>query len=148
MHTTSASLLISLKDAGEPAAWSRFVRLYSPMIYEWSQRIGLPDADALDLVQDVFTSLVQKLPEFNYQSDRGFRSWLWIVTRNKYLERSRRSKLPIDKLIPPDRLESRDGLTAREEDFRCDLLDQLVPAMRGQFQPSTWKAFWEFVVEG
>src|SRR4051812_30530341 len=95
MQTTSASLLLHLKKGNEPTAWSRFVRLYSPLLYTWSVRMGLQDADALDLVQEVFTTLVQKLPQFTYDGDKGFRNWLWMVTRNKLLERTRRRALPV-----------------------------------------------------
>jgi RNA polymerase sigma-70 factor (ECF subfamily) len=148
MDTTSASLLVSLKQAGSPAAWSRFVRTYSPMLYTWACRIGLQDADALDLVQDVFTTLLEKLPEFSYDADRGFREWLWVVTRNKYLERARRRSLPIDRSVTPDGVPGRAATSPEEDDFRRHLLGQLVPALKDQFQPTTWKAFWESVVEG
>lgn len=148
MDTTSASLLLSLRQSGGPAAWSRFVRTYSPMVYSWACRIGLQDADALDLVQDVFTTLVQKLPEFHYDGDRGFREWLWVVTKNKYLERARRRRLPIDAGASPDHVAGRPGRSVEDEDFRRHLIGRLVPAYERQFQPSTWRAFWSVVVEG
>ena len=46
MHTTSASLLDRLRQPGEEDAWTRFVQLYSPLLYTWAHRLGLPDADA------------------------------------------------------------------------------------------------------
>jgi RNA polymerase sigma factor (sigma-70 family) len=146
MNTTSASLLGSLKENGSPKAWSRFVRTYTPLLYSWARRIGLQDADALDLVQDVFATLVQKLPEFNYDADRGFREWLWVVTRNKFLERARRRKLPIDRSASPDVVAAEAEESVEEADFRDHLLGQLIPSLRDQFQPTTWKAFWESVV--
>src|ERR1700727_3157122 len=97
MQTTSASLLEKLHRADDPAAWGHFVRLYSPLLYTWAARMGLQHADALDLVHEVFTVLVQKLPEFIYDSQKGFRNWLFMVTRNKYLEKTRRLALPIDR---------------------------------------------------
>ncbi len=148
MDTTSASLLLRLKRADEPAAWGRFVRTYSPLLYGWACRIGLQDADALDLVQEVFTALVRKLPEFSYDADRGFREWLWVVTKNKYLERARRKRLPIDAGAAPDEVAGRPGESVEEEEFRRHLLGRLVPAMREQFQPATWAAFWEVTVAG
>jgi RNA polymerase sigma-70 factor, ECF subfamily len=150
MQTTSASLLMKLKRADQPAAWSRFVRVYSPLLYSWSVRMGLQDADALDLVQDVFTTLVQKLPEFSYDGDRGFRNWLWRVTRNKFLERARRRNLPVLPGDLPDDLAGHDepsDAPVEEADFRDHLLRRVVPTMSAQFQPTTWKAFWEHVVE-
>lgn len=152
MLTTSASLLGKLRKADDPQAWERFVRLYSPILYAWAGRMGLQHADALDLVQDVFAGLVQKLPEFTYDPDRGFRNWLFIVTKNKYLEKNRRRVLPVDGRVEPAEVPGRDGQDpARdvdEADFHRFMLGQLLPSMAGLFQPSTWQAFMAHVVEG
>jgi len=52
--------------------------------------MGLQESDAADLVQDVFTLLVQKLPEFHYDRGRSFRNWLLTVMTNKWRDRIRR----------------------------------------------------------
>jgi hypothetical protein len=49
------------------------VQLYTPLLYYWAHHLGLDQSDAADLVQDVFTTLVQKLPEFRYEPGKGFR---------------------------------------------------------------------------
>src|SRR5208337_5600860 len=74
----------------EQGAWDRFVLLYTPLIYSWARRVGLQEADAADLVQDVLTTLLQKLPEFTYDRHRSFRAWLKTVTLNKWRDRCRR----------------------------------------------------------
>src|SRR5207249_1532017 len=51
---------------------------------------GLKDQDAADLVQDVLTALVQKLPEFTYDRQKSFRSWLFTITYNKCRDLRRR----------------------------------------------------------
>jgi RNA polymerase sigma-70 factor, ECF subfamily len=148
MQTTSPSLLGHLRHADDPTAWGRFVRIYSPLLYTWAGHMGLQHADALDLVQEVFTTLVQKLPEFTYDGDKGFRNWLFCVTRNKFLERARRRTLPIDPVAQPDAVAAPPSQdTVAEADFRRHLLRQILPSMRELFQPSTWQAFWEHVVE-
>src|SRR5437764_951360 len=83
MNSTSPTLLGRLKQPGEQVAWSRFVQLYSPLFYFWAQRFGLQGQDAADLVQEVLVTLVQKLPEFQYDPQRGFRNWLRTLTHNK-----------------------------------------------------------------
>jgi RNA polymerase sigma-70 factor, ECF subfamily len=96
---TSASLIERLRrppdEAAGAEAWSRFVQLYTPLLYSWARRVGLQPADAADLVQDVFTVLVGKLPEFKYDLGKRFRGWLWTVTLNKFRENRRRKSLPI-----------------------------------------------------
>jgi RNA polymerase sigma-70 factor, ECF subfamily len=74
MESTSSSLLLRLRQPGEQASWQRFVDLYTPLLYFWACRMGLSSADAADLVQDVFVTLVQKLPQFEYDSGKSFRA--------------------------------------------------------------------------
>ena len=57
-------------------AWRRFVDLYTPMLGFWARQLGLRDHDAEDLLQEVFTSVYQKLPTFHRQDEGSFRRWL------------------------------------------------------------------------
>jgi RNA polymerase sigma-70 factor (ECF subfamily) len=118
------------------------------MLYTWARHLGLQHADVADLVQDVFTTLVQKLPTFSYDNHKRFRGWLWTVTRNKWREKHRRRALPLDHEQPLDALATADGDSLEEAEFRHHLLARLVPAMRDRFHPLTWQAFQEHVVEG
>ena len=78
---TPASLLERLRQPAPESARTRFVQLYTPLLFFWARRLGLRDADAADLVQDVLTLLVRNLPEFSYDRNRSFRAWLRTVTR-------------------------------------------------------------------
>src|SRR5262245_43329498 len=73
MHTTPASLLDRLRRSPGEAQWERFVDIYTPLLFNWAHRIGLPPHDAADLVQDVFAILVGQLPTFQYDAQRSFR---------------------------------------------------------------------------
>jgi RNA polymerase sigma-70 factor (ECF subfamily) len=64
MDSTSVSLLRRLQSDDCELAWERFVGLYAPLIYRWGRDHGLESADAADLVQEVLSILVSKLPEF------------------------------------------------------------------------------------
>jgi RNA polymerase sigma-70 factor (ECF subfamily) len=148
MDTTSESLLLRVRQPGEAEAWSRFVKIYSPILYGWAGHMGLSEADAADLVQDVFATLVQKLPHFIYDPGHRFRHWLWAVMRNRLVQvRRRRQPLPIspDNL---DRIEGDVDGAAEEADFQRYLIARLVPTMRKRFPPTAWAAFWGHVVEG
>jgi RNA polymerase sigma-70 factor (ECF subfamily) len=72
MHTTPVSLLQRLRQSSAQTAWSRFVELYTPLLFSWARRCGLNDTDAADLVQDVFTHLIARLPEFQYDRHAAF----------------------------------------------------------------------------
>jgi RNA polymerase sigma-70 factor (ECF subfamily) len=148
MQTTSASLLLSLRRPDEPDAWSRFVRLYSPGLYAWARRLGLQHADAVDLVQDVFATLVRKLPEFTYDGGKSFRGWLWTVTRNKWREKCRRRALPLEPAAALDRLAGPADEPFWEAEFRQHLVRQILPVFEHDFPPEVWRAFWAHVAEG
>ncbi len=66
MNSTSVNLLKRLRDPKADFAWQQFVELYAPLIFHWARRKGLSAEDSADLVQDVLTTLVMKLPEFQY----------------------------------------------------------------------------------
>src|ERR1700683_2286714 len=92
MYTTPVSLLQRLRQSGEPQDWRRLVELYTPFLAAWAHRLGARSADADDLVQDVLTTLVQKLPEFAYDPNKSFRGWLLTIARNRWRDQLRRSR--------------------------------------------------------
>jgi RNA polymerase sigma-70 factor (ECF subfamily) len=137
-----------LRQPDEQAAWERFVQLYTPLLYQWARRLGLQGQDAADLLQDVFTVLVRKLPDFHYDPDKRFRGWLWTVTVNKARERRRRQPAPALQAAADvlDELPARDDPDAVDEvEYREYLVRRALDLMRAEFQPATWKAFWECV---
>jgi RNA polymerase sigma-70 factor (ECF subfamily) len=148
---TPFSLLERLRQPGERAAWDRFIELYSPLLYHWARHVGLQDGDASDLVQDVLMILVQKMPEFRYDPNKSFRSWLRTVTLNRWRDnRKRRDQQPLhgnahvlEELASPD---SDDGFW--EAEYRRQLVAQGLAAIRAEFQAATWQACWEFAVVG
>jgi len=149
MNTTSFSLLERLRQPSDSAAWDRFVELYTPLLFYWGRRAGLQSADAADLVQDVFEVLLRKLPEFQYDRQKSFRSWLRTVTMNKWKERARRRTehavggsgvAPLEPAIP-------DGAEQFwETEYHRHLAARALDVMHTQFEPATWQACWESVV--
>ena len=150
MNSTPVSLLDRLRDTTEPAAWERFVQLYSPLLCQWARRLGLHGPDEADLVQDVFALLVVKLPHFRYDPRKRFRGWLWTVTANKARERRRKPAVPLapngnqllEDIPDPEPLEA---ITARE--YREYLVQRALHLMQKDFHPTTWKVFWECVTQ-
>src|SRR5438105_7898615 len=96
MNTTPLSLLEQLRRPAPSEAWQRFVRLYTPLLFYWVRRLGLPAQDAADVVQEVFAALVPRLPEFRYDPHRSFRGWLWTVTLNRSEEHTSELQSRVD----------------------------------------------------
>jgi RNA polymerase sigma-70 factor (ECF subfamily) len=140
---TPASLLERLWQPGDQDAWARFVELYTPLLYSWARRAGLREPDAADLVQDVFTVLIRKLPEFRYDRDRSFRAWLRTVTLNKWRENRRRAVPvhdpggpPLEEIAAPE-----DGDSFEETEYRRHLVGRALELIWNDFQPTTWEAW-------
>lgn len=150
MQTTPVSLLERLRDPRDRPAWDRFVQLYTPLLFHWARRLELQDPDAADLVQDVLTTLVQKLPGFRYEPDKRFRGWLWTVTLNLSRQHRRRAALPVRP--DPAALEECEvsgELAALEDDeYNRHLVARALQLMQAEFRETTWKACWEHVIEG
>jgi RNA polymerase sigma-70 factor (ECF subfamily) len=148
MITTSVSLLDRLRRPDERQAWDRFVTLYTPLIYSWARRAGLQESDAADLVQDVFTVLLQKLPEFTYDRNGSFRAWLKTITLNKWRESCRRAATRRERHGPLPDPAAADEEAFWETEYRRHLVGQALRVMQADFEPQTWQACWALVVEG
>lgn len=151
MYETSASLLERLRHPNEQAAWERFVRLYTPLLYHWTCRLWMPEQDAADLVQDVFALLLQKLPQFRYEPQKSFRAWLHTVVLNKWRDHQRRRALApaaaTDGVLAD--LEAPElANTFEETEYRQYLVRRALELMQSEFQPTTWKVCWEHAVNG
>ena len=149
MTRTPASLLERLRQPAAPEAWRRFVKLYTPLLFHWAQRLGWHEPDAADLVQEVFLVLIRKLPEFQYNPEQRFRGWLWTLTLNKSRELGRRRSVPTE----PGTADVLAELPSREDTQAIDaaeyqqyLMQQALQLLQAEFQPATWMAFWECVV--
>lgn len=149
MIPTSSSLLARLQSGSETQSWARFVTLYTPLLYAWIRRRGIAQEEAADLVQEVFSVLIQKLPRFRYDTNKSFAAWLRTITVNKcrdfFRRRNCRPAAPVSFIEPvvPDPVED---LSAAE--YRAHLARRALELMQEEFQPATWKACWEVVVEG
>jgi RNA polymerase sigma-70 factor (ECF subfamily) len=151
MHSTSTSLLERLRHPSDQDAWRRFVQLYTHLLYYWARRTGCPAEEAGDLVQDVLLVLVEKLPEFRYDAGRSFRGWMRTIALNKWRERCRRRATRPEPVGGSAVAELADAAAAEafdEAEYRQQLVRRAMEVMQAEFEPTTWKACWDFVVSG
>jgi RNA polymerase sigma-70 factor (ECF subfamily) len=157
--STRASLLIRLKDSQDREAWSEFVEIYGPLVYEYGRRHALQDADAADLTQEVLRAVARSAGEFRYDPDRGsFRSWLFTVARTKRINLGvQRARHPsgsgdsemvrqLDQI--PDRGAEAGDIAAWDRAFEQRLLDWAAARIRGEFKETTWRAFSMTALDG
>jgi RNA polymerase sigma-70 factor (ECF subfamily) len=148
MQSTPVTLLERLRHADDSAAWAQFVRLYTPLMYAWARGAGLSEADAADLLQDVFTTLLQELPRFEYQPGKSFRAWVRTILLNRWRTLRRRRQ---PQSVRPEALEQvaddDPALPAEEEELR-QLVARALALLEPEFQPATWQAFRQYAVLG
>ncbi len=151
MDGTSASLLFRLRQPTDSLAWEHFVLIYSPIIYGWGCKAGLQSEDAADLTQDVLVALVQKLREFHYDPQKRFRCWLRTVVMNQLRDRVQRKAT---RALPGvgERLDQVAGENGVEQlidqEYRQAVITRALELLQKEFEPRTWKAFWERTVHG
>ncbi len=148
---TSWNLLRSVQD-DSPNGWARLVSLYAPVLARWCRRAGLQDADADNVVQEVFLTLRCHIGSF--RQDRGsgrFRAFLSTITRTRIADHRRReARQPT--LLDGNALALLGDRTldevAVDPQFRDLELRRTVDVVRAEVTESTWKAFWLTAVEG
>ncbi|MBL8864475.1 MAG: sigma-70 family RNA polymerase sigma factor [Gemmataceae bacterium] len=153
---TRATLLARIRDGRDEEAWREFLHLYGPVVYGFARNRGLQDADAADLMQEVLRSVARNANKMEYDPKRGtFRGWLYTVTRNKvynFLNGQRNRPKAVGDSAAQDRLDSipdRNGDTDNWElEYRRQLSAKAMDRVKGEFQDSTWKAFWGTAVDG
>lgn len=154
-HPTLSSMLLLDVQQMDAAAWSRLVEIFGPIVYRWCRSSGVPDADAPDVVQEVFASVARGIGTFRREKEEGsFRSWLATITRNRVRDFFRRQAVREAAVGGTDAMkrleqhaESLDS-TICPETAADPILRQTLEGVRGEFEASTWNAFWMAAVEG
>ena len=143
---TPASLLARLSRAPQPQDWSRFVELYTPLMFKWARSWEPNQSSAADLVQGAFAKVVEKMPTYVYDPSRTFRGWLWTVLHNLFLAEKRR-KRPV---LVEDKVQE-NWVSPPYPNDDSDLKELIVRkfnSIRGKFEPQTIHIFEQCVFKG
>jgi RNA polymerase sigma-70 factor (ECF subfamily) len=153
---TRASLLVRIRDPRDTEAWRQFVQLYAAVVYGFARRRGLQDADAADLMQEVFRAVASSAGRLNYDPERGtFRSWLYTVTRNKLYNFLDGRKHHVQgtgdsgaqAVLEEQAVQQEDAADLWKQEYERRVFGWAAEQVRGEFQESTWKAFWLTAVD-
>jgi RNA polymerase sigma factor (sigma-70 family) len=157
LPATRASLLVRLRDPHDGEAWRQFVQVYASVVYGFARKRGLQDADAADLMQDVFRAISAAIGRLDYDPARGsFRSWLFTVTRSKlynFLASQRRQVRGSGDPGVQEQLEEQsapgeEAAALWDREYEQRVFTWATQQVRGEFQEATWQAFWLTAVEG
>ena len=155
-NLTSLTLLQKVQSEDQ-TAWDRLVDLYSPMVLHWCQRMGVRGSDAEDICQEVWVATAKSIGDFaKTKPNDSFRAWLFTIARYRLLDflRQRRkgslakggttsqnvlARFPNPETLTLDDVEDQAALS--------DLHLRALELIRQDFEPTTWQAFWQVVVE-
>ena len=108
-------------------------------------------ADAADLVQEVLTIVFRKLPDFQYDPNKSFRSWMRTITLNKYREFCRRKSISKDAVTGSVLAQLPDTKTTAEStwdlNYGRSLFATAMDELQSEFRPKTWQAVRCYVLE-
>lgn len=155
--STSTGLLAQVK-ARDPAAWTRLVELYGPLIYGWCRRSGIVAEDARDVVQEVLGSVATSIDDFRGPGPRGqFRAWLRTITRHRIADHFRRRAASPRAVGGSEALQRLLNVPELVEDVAADADDSpadvdvvwhgVLELVRAEFADRSWQAFWQMTVD-
>jgi RNA polymerase sigma-70 factor (ECF subfamily) len=157
MTLTSASLLERLRDPADEAAWKRLVAIYRPWLLGWLRRHGLGEADADDLIQDVFVVVLRELPVFRHNQRAGaFRAWLRTIAVHRLRDALRGRRYRPEARGGARLLEELEQLedpgstltTQWEAEHDRHVVARLLALLQPDFQAATWEAFHGVMLQG
>ena len=154
--STESGLLAAARRQ-DAAAWKELVDRYSWLVYRWGRQGGLDSEEAGDVLQVVMLQVWKHLENFKKDGRKAsFRRWLRAITRSKVASHLRsRSGQPraeggsaaLEQLHQAAADGQDSGTAPVQIQRRLDDLGKLLHRIEGEFEESTWQAFWLTVVE-
>jgi RNA polymerase sigma-70 factor (ECF subfamily) len=148
---TNVSLIKSVRDPADTESWRKFHDFYAPLLRRYLKRLGLEENAANDVFQDVFLRLLQNLPTFELDKQRGrFRSYLWKLTYSALVDQARRFRVRVQaeeewvkRFHEASESESRKVQDELNEINRQQILKRVLPRVRSATSPTAWTCFEE-----
>jgi RNA polymerase sigma-70 factor, ECF subfamily len=151
---TDYSLIDRVKDMGDGASWLEFTGIYQPVVYRLARRRGMQDADAQDIVQQVFSAIARSLVGWKQSDDQPpFRAWLTTITRNAITTALARRR-PDQGTGSSSVAEALDRLPSAQQteteliaEARREIVRWAAEQVRPEFTEQTWDIFWKTAMQ-
>ena len=149
------SLIARVQDLDDGASWTEFLGIYQPVVFRMARKRGLQDADAHDVVQQVFVSISRAIERWEESPDKPpFRAWLATIARNainnSLTRRPRDAASGSSSVI--DLLNAQPVAAETSAEIRAEAKKEFVrwaaEQIRGEFTTDTWDVFWRTAIEG
>jgi RNA polymerase sigma-70 factor (ECF subfamily) len=150
MDTTSASLLLRIRDQKDSAAWGQFDTIYRPILRQYARSRGLHDDQVEDVVQHCMLAVSQHIASFEYDPARGkFKAWLRTIVNNQ-VNKLRRQ--PSEQLAGTQVLDGMENGevgpdSVFEEIWQREHLRHCLEDVRAKIEEATYRAFRAYALE-
>ncbi len=149
---TRQSVIQRLRNSDADADWARFYDLYAPLIHSFAMRSGCNAAFTGDVLQETMIVLARKLPDFEYDREKGsFRSWLLHIVYCRIVDLYRREKRYLHTEI--ELLEHATSVPSEteqywEEQWRSNILSHSLRQLKCELTPTAYQIFDALVLQG
>ena len=152
---TNPSLIARVKDLGDGASWVEFLGIYQPVVYRMARRRHLQDADAQDVMQQVFLSISRSIERWEAGDGQPpFRAWLTTIARNaitKALARRPRDQAT-GTTSAADILENEPAVEATASEILAEARQEIIrwatEQIRSEFSEEIWQIFQQTAIHG
>ena len=152
---TNHSLIARVQDLGDGASWTEFLGIYQPVVYRMARRRHLQEADAHDVVQQVFLSISRSIERWEAGDGQPpFRAWLTTIARNaitKALARRPRDQAT-GTTSAADILENEPAVEATASEILAEARQEIIrwatEQIRSEFSEEIWQIFQQTAIHG
>lgn len=151
---TNTSLIARVKDLGDGASWAEFLGIYQPVVFRMARRRRLQDADAQDVMQQVFLSIARSIESWEPGKEKPpFRAWLTTIARNaitKALARQPRDR-GTGATSMADLMENLPAAEATASEIFTEARKEIIrwasEQIRSEFSAETWQLFQQTAID-
>lgn len=146
---TTSTVLTSLRDFENHAAWDAFVSRFHDPIRRFAHSIGLVDADAEDVAQETLAAFAEGFRAGRYDRSKGRLSqWLFGIAYRKAQDERRRASIRPGSgssevaLLAERATPTESDLSAIwDRQWEQSVLEQCLARVRREVEPATFEAF-------
>lgn len=155
---TNETLIARVKNLGDGISWSEFERIYRPVILRMAKKRGMQDADALDVIQQVFVSVAKSIESWTpIASGPPFRAWLSTIARNAITNALARrpsdlatggTSVANHLQLLPDKCTLGETQCELVRETRHQAVLWAAEQIRHEYSDDVWDCFWRTAIEG
>ena len=145
---TSLLLLNTIQGTPNPGGWQRFCEIYYPLVCQWCATALKGNEEYLDVAQDVFLEIHQKIRTFKRIGEGSFRLWLKTIIQTKISEYNKKKFPSLISYIELDREVGVSFGRDWDERYVSEVFSKACKYISAEFESNSWTAFVKTHFEG